>query len=490
MINKTGWRVNIIRAKNDTPKPLLANIITVLRLEPRWQGVLAWDVFSNRAMLLDAPPWLPVTDSADWEACPWSDGDNIAAANWMQLIEAIFVKPNEVAQAIEMVAKDHCYHPVQDYIVGCVHDNKPRLDTMMHTYFGAMQTAYSAAVGRHLMIGAVARIYEPGCKNDTMPILEGSQGKQKSTAIEKLFLPWFSDQIDDFGSKDAAMQTSGVLCIEVAEMDAMTRSEISKVKAFISRRVDRYRPPYGRRVQSYPRQCVFFGSTNENAYLKDATGARRFRPLSVGVERPIDVAGIERDRDLLWAEARIMYEANIPWWFTNKKADVKAAAEAEIEQEARYQIDPWEQPIADYLASRLHQPPMRPAYRIDIKHVFVDGIGMDDSGRWDQTAMNRIAKIMQRLGWMRKQFTIPVVEQGETIRTKRVWKYERSATAEEATQDQRQAEIDESNEASKVVAINAEVERKAAAEAKRFRDHDDGIKDFNNAKRQRTSDES
>ena len=137
-------------------------------------------------------------------------------------------------------------------------------------------------MGAKWLIGGVARIFQPGCKVDTCLILEGEQGLLKSTALRTLAGDaFFTDDIADLGSKDSVMQTRGVLIIELAELDSMSR-EVSRVKAFMSRQVDRIRPPYGRRVIEVPRECIFAGTTNKDTYLKDETGGRRFWPVKVG----------------------------------------------------------------------------------------------------------------------------------------------------------------------------------------------------------------
>ncbi|MCK1570022.1 hypothetical protein IVB08_40085 [Bradyrhizobium sp. 173] len=203
------------------------------------------------------------------------------------------------------------------------------------------------------MISAIARILGIGEKVDMMVILESPQGLLKSTAVRTLFYPWFTDDIEQFGSKDASMQCAGVWCIEVGELDAISKTEASRIKSFISRFNDRFRPPYGKRIIERPRSCIFIGTTNCNDYLKDWNGARRFLPVSV---IKIDIEGLQRDRDMLWAEARILYEAGVAWWFTDSETGKAAAAKAELEQEGRFQADPWEPLIANYLESRLHQP--------------------------------------------------------------------------------------------------------------------------------------
>src|SRR5262249_5849013 len=216
-------------------------------------------------------------------------------------------------------------------------DGIKRIDNFAEKYLGAEATEYHRNVSRCMFIAAVARIMRPGCKHDHMPILEAPQGKFKSTAIELLFSPWFTDELAEFGSKDASMQVRAAWGIEVAELAAMTRGEIERVKAFITRKVDRFRPSYGRRVIEVPRQSVFIGSTNIDPDRKDETGGRRFWPIQCGT---IDPEAIKRDRDQLWAEAVALLDAGAVWWLSG----VTAVTQAREQQANRYQDDPWQQP--------------------------------------------------------------------------------------------------------------------------------------------------
>lgn len=153
---------------------------------------------------------------------------------WLQQ-NKISVSLGVAENAIELVAKERLYHPVLEYLDDIEWDRVPRIDQWMSKYLGTVEDDYTRAVSRCFLISAIARIRQPGCKVDTLPILEGLQGIGKSTVAETLFQPWFSDEIADLGSKDAAMQTAGVWCIEVAELDAMLRGEVSKIKAFLCR---------------------------------------------------------------------------------------------------------------------------------------------------------------------------------------------------------------------------------------------------------------
>ena len=280
------------------------------------------------------------------------------------------------------------FHPVRDYLNGVKWDDEPRLDTFMHNYFGAETTPYHSAVGRSTLIAGVARIFEPGCKADHVPILEAGQGKFKSTSFEALTYPWFSDEIADLGSKDASMQVRAAWCIEIAELSAMARPEVEKVKAFISRRTDRFRPSYGRRVIEVPRQSFFVGSTNAEAYLKDDTGGRRFWPVACG---NIDVDAIIKDRDQLWAEACALYRNGVKWWLTEE--DSKKAKE---EQDKRYAEDAWMESIANHVEGK---------DETSVDDILTRAIDKPISQR-TQLDMNRVASCLRLLGYSKKRVCI------------------------------------------------------------------------------------
>jgi putative DNA primase/helicase len=248
-------------------------------------------------------------------------------------------------RASTFVARDHRYHPVLNYLSRCTWDRKPRLDTWAIRYLGAEDTPYVRAVAGRWLISAVARVHEPGCKADDVLILEGRQGLGKSTALKTLAQPWFSDEIASLGTKDAAMQVAGVWIVELAELDSMSRGDIGKVKAFVSRTTDRFRPPYGHRVVQQPRQSIFAGSVNHTDYLRDETGARRFWP--VGCTK-IDLTALGNDRDQLWGEAAHRYRRGACWWLTPE-----LTALAEEVQRGRYQADAWQATVEKYIANKV-----------------------------------------------------------------------------------------------------------------------------------------
>ena len=305
------------------------------------------------------------------------------------------------------MAKDHSFHPIRAYLGSLAWDGVERIANFASRYLGAEDTPYHRAVSRCLFIAAVARIMRPGCKADYVPIFEGAQDKGKSTAIELLFTPWFSDDLAELGTKDAAMQVRVAWGIEIAELASMTRGEIERVKAFITRKVDRFRPSYGRRVIEVPRQSIFIGSTNSDAYLKDETGGRRFWPIRCGAN--IDLKAIERDRDQLWAEAVAQFNAGAPWWI----ADNDIIGLARDEQAARYVDDPWQEPIANFLRSQT-----------DVSIGEVLSNLLIERGRWTQADQNRVARCLKVLGWERFRGPRPLRE----------WRYRRVVPVESGTE--------------------------------------------------------
>jgi predicted P-loop ATPase len=377
------WRSKLLITPTHTPKPSIANALIALHEAPEWQGVLAYNEFELVTIAALPPPWL--RGANDWRPVRWGDREDVLTTDWLHH-QKISVPVTETARAVETVAKDTAFHPVRDYLSGLQWDGIKRIDNFAATYLGAEPTPYHATVGLCTLVAAVARIMEPGCKADHVPILEGPQGTLKSTAIEILFAPWFTDDLAELGTKDAAMQIRGAWGIEIAELSAMTRGEVERVKAFVSRRVDRFRPSYGRRVIEAPRQCVFVGSTNAEGYLKDDTGARRFWPIGCGT---IHAADIRRDRDQLWAETVAMYRDGMKWWLTNGE-DVAAARQ---EQSDRYEGDPWDDRINEYIRNKTD---------VSTEEVLSNAVFVE-TARQTPADAKRVARILRNTGWVRRQ---------------------------------------------------------------------------------------
>ena len=228
------------------------------------------------------------------------------------------------------------YHPVKEYLDSLRWDGEKRLDGWLHKYAKAPNSPYVRAVGSIVLIAAVRRVREPGCKFDEMVVLESQQGLDKSTGLSVLAIrdEWFTDSLPLHAEDKQVIESlGGKWIIEVAELKGMRRSDVDHLKSFLSRQVDRARMAYDRMPTEAPRQCVFFGTTNADTYLRDTTGNRRFWPVRVG---PFDVAALRVDRDQLWAEAAAREAAG-----ESIRLDPALYGGAALEQERRFIDDPW-----------------------------------------------------------------------------------------------------------------------------------------------------
>jgi len=200
----------------------------------------------------------------------------------------------------------------------------PRLDTVLIDYLGAEDNVYTRTVARKAIVAAVARAMQPGCKYDYMPILAGPQGIGKSTFLRVLGRKWYSDSLTTFEGKEASELIQGIWVIEVAELQGFNKSETNAIKQFLSRTEDIYREPYGRRTTAFPRRCVFWGTTNDAEFLRDATGNRRFWPVDVGLNPPKKSVfeDLEREVDQIYAEAFVYWQQGEPLFLTGEAAEI------------------------------------------------------------------------------------------------------------------------------------------------------------------------
>lgn len=326
------------------------NAVSILASDADWRDVLAWDAF-RAGVVARAPLPCHAVDSPK-EPTPTgtilAEEDYLRTALWLSRTYGPNFAPRLVMEAIMVVAQHQTEHPVRSYLEALRWDKTPRLAAWTSRYLGAADTDYNSDVGRWFLLSAVARIFEPGCKADVVLILEGPQGAGKSSALRTLAGVWFSDTPFELGSKDSFLVLRGRWIVELAELDSLSRAEANRAKAFFSSPIDVYRPPYGREVKEIPRQCVFAGSTNQTSYLRDETGGRRFWPVRCG---PIQLAQLAKDRDQIWAEAVTRYRAKERWYPATEE-EVRRCLE---QQGERYQSDPWEDRIANYLTGRMSE---------------------------------------------------------------------------------------------------------------------------------------
>ena len=298
-------------------------------------------------------------------------------------------RKSDVADEMIADARKASYDPLTEYLAGLRWDGRPRLETWMAEYLGAADTPYVRAVGRKTLIGSVARALEPGSKNDDMAILEGPQGTGKSTALRYLYGDrFFTDNLPDFHSKDSFQQLQGSWCVEVAELNKMSKADVGDVKQFLSRVEDKYRPPYERIPIRVRRRSVLWGTVNPDegiGYLKDQTGNRRFYPVECG---SIDLSALLAARDQLWAEAAAAYRDGEKWHLEGELAEA-----AREEQEKRREASPWEPLIAAWLADYPNKS------QVTIPEILGDALKVP-AERQNATMSRQVGAALRALKWV------------------------------------------------------------------------------------------
>ena len=313
----TSWMEELQRTQTGAVRGTINNALLILNGDPNLKDRFALNLFAGRGEVLGALPW----DGSSKRRL-WTDTDSNGLYWYMETVYGLTGR-GCIDSALDIHAAQHAFNDVQRYLEGLEWDGMPRLDTLFIDYLGAKDTEYNRAVCRKAFTAAVARAMTPGCKYDTMLILSGPQGIGKSTLLDKMSRGWFNDSIRTFEGKEASELLQGVWLVEISELDAFRRTDVARIKQFLSLRADRYRAAYGRHVKELPRCCVFFGTTNTIEFLQDTTGNRRFWPVDVG-EEPHDKT-VWRDLTdatvrQLWAEAKTRWIAGEPLYLSGEVA--------------------------------------------------------------------------------------------------------------------------------------------------------------------------
>lgn len=367
IIDLNAWRHNL-QMGDKGPKRNLTNTIAHLR---GLQGLGANLRFNE------------MTQQCEWQGKPIEDPDVV---DIRLIIERANYQPQDrdVRPAIDRVCRENSYNPVTDYLRGLKWDGTHRLDRWLQILLGAPDTPFVRMVGPKVLISAVARAMQPGCKVDTIMVLEGPQGLRKSSAIAALFgEDYTAESVSLFDQHNKmVMQMMGAWCVELAEFVAVVRKEQGGVKGLISMRSDRVVLPYAKSASTHPRRCIFFGTINpdEVGYLTDSTGNRRYWPVTCTA---IDLDGIREKRDQLWAEAMEAYRNGARWWLEGDENHL-----AEVETADRQEGDAWAPILEDKLCGRGEVTTNEALTELGIPHE-----------RKDRRAQMRAAAALKEIGF-------------------------------------------------------------------------------------------
>lgn len=326
---ETDWKGKFKTTEKGGIAQTIENVVLILQNDPNLAGSLAYNEMEQNIVATKNLPWRKVEGES-----PWIDSDDAALRFYLERLYGISGK-DKIFDAVNVVAVKNTYHPVRDYLNSCTWDGVPRVETLLIDYLGAEDSPYTRAVTRKALVAAVTRIYKPGCKFDYMLTIQGRQGIGKSAILAKLGGQWFSDTFTTIQGKEAYEQALGAWIVEVGELAGMRKAEAETIKLFISKQSDRFRPAYGRRIQEFPRQCIFIGTTNETQFLRDTTGNRRFWVVNTPNEPTLSIwedLTPEKVR-LIWGEAVSMYRAGeelyLPRDLETKAREVQEAYEEE-----------------------------------------------------------------------------------------------------------------------------------------------------------------
>lgn len=321
-----NWATLLDVTKAGDVKKTVDNILIILENDPLLKGKIVFEEFSNRVYALGTLPW---------ESNPvhriWTDNDDSGMRHYLERVYGI-TGEKKIFDACSLSCHRHSYNAVKKYLESLpAWDGVPRLDTLFCDYLGAEDNTYVRAAARKSLVAAVARAMTPGVKYDTMPILAGRQGIGKSTLLRLLGGQWFSDSLETFGGKESCEMIQGVWINEIGELNGLNKAETNAVKQFLSKVEDIFREPYGRRTGVYPRRCVFFGTSNEEEFLRDKTGNRRFWPIDCGMNPAVKNVFNDLPSEVpqIWAEALAAWRLGEPLYLEDEALSISEKAQEE-----------------------------------------------------------------------------------------------------------------------------------------------------------------
>lgn len=401
-MDRVSLEESLMRSEKGSVLGVVANLMLIIGNDPVLSNMCGYDEFQNSHVLHHAPP--TSMDGAPPQPGPyprpWTAADVSLVLSYLQRAWTSQAKRTDTEEAMVAVSAQRRFHPIRDWLDALKWDGENRLNVWLSKVFGAVETEYTQDVGTCTLLAAVKRVRKPGCKFDHMPVLEGGQGIGKSTAVKALFgEKYFTDSLPSaLESKDAALGLQGAWCVEFAEIEQLIRTEEQIAKAFLSRSTDRFRAPYGRQYISYPRQCIFIGTTNDTDYLRDVTGNRRYWPVKCHF---VEIEWLQKNREQLWAEAAFREAAGEAYWLRDEIA-LEQAKEA---QEQRQEEDVWDDKVRAFLLGRRETT---------TAEVLTDAL-MFSVDRQTKREQMRVAKIIKKQGWERDTVRVGTI-------TRKIWR--------------------------------------------------------------------
>lgn len=293
-----------LEPKSTRPKSSAQNLKIIFENDPRLKGAFEFNSFDSKKYVCKTLPWRKVVGKE-----PIKNVDFAGVRAYLETFYEI-VNKGKIEDAMDLVFDKNSHHPVQEYLKSVTWDGVPRVETLLIDYFGAEDNVYTREAMKVTLVGAVSRVMRPGCKFDTVLVLVGGQGIGKSTFIRNLGRDWYSDTLMSVSGKEAFEQIQGVWLMEMAELSSLKKADMEASKHFISKQDDIFRPAYARTTETFKRQCIFIGSTNEWEFLRDSTGNRRFLPIAINANNATksvftDMSDAEVAQ--IWAEAFQMF---------------------------------------------------------------------------------------------------------------------------------------------------------------------------------------
>ena len=365
-----NWRLKLVLNEDGSIKPTVTNAELILTHDEKLTGIK----YNDLARGIEVEGRLPWRRPNKY----WRDADEAQLYCWVSNKYGVQFAENKFKTALQAVVDRRRFNPLRDYLDGLpAWDGTERVDTLLIDYLGASDNHYTREVTRRTLIGAIKRVYEPGCKFDNVLVLDGRPGIGKSTLLRTLGGEWFSDSLSltDTRDKTAAEKLQGVWIMEIGEMQGSRKADIEAIKGFISRQVDEYRAAYGRVVEKHPRTSIICGTTNSvTGFLRDTTGNRRFWPVMVDGDGLMDVFSITADtRDQIWAEAVSLYQTG-----EDAYLDAETEEEARIAQRDALEYDEREGKVMEYLDTLLPEGwyELSPDTRVDYFQDDGDPLGI------------------------------------------------------------------------------------------------------------------